>query len=83
MDGYCYLENQTSHEGTKVLFQADSPGAVTDSTYTDSTGYYQIDLNVGVYDVFFIHEGFYDAEILDQLFFAPTTLPEVTLAQAQ
>ncbi len=29
VDGYCYLENQTNHEGTKVLFQADSPSAVT------------------------------------------------------
>ena len=57
-DGYCYLENQQNHEGTKVLFQADSPGAVTDSTFTDALGYYQIDLAVGMYDVLFIHNGF-------------------------
>ena len=36
VDGYCYLAGQTNHEGSKVLFQADSPSAVTDSTYTDS-----------------------------------------------
>ena len=81
VDGYCYLENQTNHEGTKVLFQADSPGAVTDSTYTDYSGYYQIDLAMGAYDVFFNHQGYWDEEILDQLFFSNTTLPEVTLTQ--
>jgi len=82
VDGYCYLENQTNHEETKVLFQADSPGAVTDSTYTDSTGYYQIDLSAGVYDVYFTHQGYFGYEILDQLFLSTTTLTEVTLAQA-
>ena len=79
VDGYCFLENQANHQGTKVLFQADSPSAVTDSTYTDSAGYYQIDIALGVYDVFFTHEGFLDAEILDQLFYLPITLPDVTL----
>ena len=79
VDGYCYLENQTNHEGTKVLFQADSPSAVTDSTYTDSTGYYQIDLSAGAYDVYFTHQGYFSDEILDQLFFAPTTLPDIIL----
>ena len=51
VDGYCYLAGQTNHEGSKVLFQEDSPSAVTDSIYTDSTGYYQIDVAVGVYDI--------------------------------
>ncbi|NQS99193.1 MAG: T9SS type A sorting domain-containing protein [candidate division Zixibacteria bacterium] len=79
VDGYCYLENQTSHDSTKILFQADSPGAVTDSTYTNTAGYYQIDLAQGGYDVFFTHEGYYDEEILDQLFFSSTTLDSITL----
>lgn len=79
IDGYCYLENQTNHEGTKVLFQADSPSAVTDSVYTDSDGYYLIDLNEGFYDVFYSRLLYYSSELLDVNCFSPATLPEVTL----
>nr|MBC8205184.1 hypothetical protein [FCB group bacterium] len=82
VDGYCYLENQTNHEGTKVLFQADSPSAVTDSTYTNNSGYYQINLTAGAYDVYFTHDGYFPDEILDQLLFSATTLSEVTLIQS-
>lgn len=79
VDGYCYLENQTIHDGTRVLFEADSPGAVTDSAFTDSSGYYHIDLIVGVYDIFFAHEGFRSYSILDQIISTPTTIPDITL----
>ena len=82
VDGYCYLENQTNHEGTKVLFTADSPGAVTDSAYTDSTGYYQLDVEIGFYDIYFTYYYmYYDDEILDQPCFGPQILPDVTLIQ--
>jgi len=79
--GYCYLENQLNHAGSKVLFQADSPGAVTDSTFTDSAGYYDIDLSQGVYDVYFTHDGYYGDEMLNRLFMNNTTLQGVTLTQ--
>ncbi|NQS97334.1 MAG: right-handed parallel beta-helix repeat-containing protein [candidate division Zixibacteria bacterium] len=79
VDGYCYLAGQTNHEGTKVLFQADSPGAVTDSTYTNGVGYYQIDLSAGAYDIYFTHQGYFGEQILDQLLLSPTTMQEITL----
>ena len=66
VDGYCYLESQLNHSGTKVLFQEDSPGAVTDSTYTDGAGYYQIDVTTGFYDIYYFHEAYLDENILDQ-----------------
>jgi parallel beta-helix repeat protein len=81
VSGYCYLENQTNHAGTKVKFVANSPGAVTDSTYTNSTGYYTKNLALGAYDVLFTHDGYFDDAIWDQLFVTPTTLPDVTLIQ--
>lgn len=81
VDGYCFLENQTNHVGTSVFFQADSLGAVTDSAFTDASGYYQIDLTPGSYGVFFSHEGFVDAVILGQHFFAPANLPDITLLE--
>nr|MBC8205321.1 carboxypeptidase regulatory-like domain-containing protein [FCB group bacterium] len=79
VDGYCYLQEQTNHQDTKVKFQADSPSAVTDSTYTNADGYYQINLSLGVYDVYFSHQGYFDEQILDQLLSTATTLPNVTL----
>ena len=80
VDGYCYLENQAAHEGTKVLFTADSPGAVTDSTYTEGSGYYEIDLAAGAYDVYYTQQGYLGDQVLDRLFFSAATLPEVTLS---
>ena len=79
VDGYCYLENQTNHSGTKVLFQADSPTAVTDSTFTNSSGYYQVDLQIGIYDITYSHQGYYDYSLPDQLITTQTTLTEITL----
>jgi len=80
VDGYCYLAGQTNHEGIKVLFEADSPGAITDSICTDTSGYYQIDLSMGIYDVYLSHGHFVDEELLDQLFVIDTTLNTVSLS---
>lgn len=79
VDGYCYLAGQTNHDSTKVLFQADSPSARTDSTFTDSMGYYQINVAVGVYDIYFTHDGYGDEEILHQACFSALTSSDVTL----
>jgi hypothetical protein len=81
VDGYCYLENQSNHEGSKVLLQADSPSAVTDSVFTDSTGYYLIELETGVYDIYYTHEGYYDEDMLNRLLLSNTTLQDVTLIE--
>jgi len=81
-DGYCFLENQSQHLGTKVLFQADTPTAITDSTYTDSSGYYQLDVHAGGYDVYFSHAGYYDEVLENQACFSNTTLRDVTLMEA-
>ena len=83
VDGYCFLENQTNHEGTRVLFEADSPTAVTDSVYSDISGFYQIDLEPGIYDVNFSHAGYNDENLPDRLLLDPQTLPQVTLLGIQ
>ena len=58
VDGFCYLEGEQSHEGTKVFFEAASPTAVTDSVFTDATGYFHIDLEGGIYTVEYTQDGF-------------------------
>ena len=79
VDGYCYLANQTVHDSIKVLFQADSPTAVTDSTYTDSSGYYSIDLQTGVYDITYSHQWYISDSLPDQMIMNNMTLPSLTL----
>ncbi len=82
VDGFCYLENQTIHWGTKVKFAAVSAPAVSDSTYTDSCGYFMMDgLHDGVYNIEYTHLGFDSMLVEDQSLVDNTTLPPVTLEQ--
>ena len=83
VDGYCFLQNQTNHEGTRVIFEADPVGGgVTDSTYTRDTGYYQIDLAVGMYIITFSHEGYYYYVSYTMVEpFGTPPIPDVTLYQ--
>lgn len=79
IDGHCFLQNMTNHDGTKVFFEADSPGGETDSVYTDASGYYQIDVLAAFYNVYYTHEEFYGDEILGLNCYSPVTLPDITL----
>jgi len=80
VDGYCYLEGQNEHSESKVKFIKVSPSAITDSTYTDSSGYFFIsDLREGIYDIEYTHAGFDTIRVEDQLLVSGTTLPPVTL----
>ncbi len=81
VDGYCYLENQTNHAGTKVLFEADSPSAVTDSTYTNTDGHFQIDLQIGIYNISYNQDGYYIEELENQEIFSSITLSSITLIE--
>ena len=82
--GYAFLQNQTNHSGIKVKFTPYSPTAVLDSTYTNSDGSYNVSLEVGVYYINFIKQGYQtflynygDPTVLT----ANSTLSDVTLLQ--
>ncbi|MDD5089124.1 MAG: right-handed parallel beta-helix repeat-containing protein [bacterium] len=60
MDGYAYLWSNSNFCGTKVMFLARSPSAVTDSAFTDTSGFFRDTLSPGVYDVHYSHEGYAD-----------------------
>ena len=80
VDGYCYLEGAESHEGTKILFNAVSPSAITDSTYTNEDGSFLMGLSEGIYTVQYSHEGWVSNTIPgEMIFFVDTTLETVTL----
>ncbi len=81
-DGFCYLEGAGDHSGTKVLFQAVSPSAVTDSVYTNADGSYAIGLQEGIYTVKFTHTGYQPYTIPGELgLFTNTTIDDVLLSQ--
>ncbi len=82
VDGYCYLEGQSNHAGTRVLFEADSPLAITDSTFTDGSGYFSIQLFPGIYDIYFSQGTYLGSAFFDQLTFESITLSEVVLLDA-
>jgi len=81
IDGYCYLEGAESHEGTKILFTAVTPSAITDSTYTNTDGSFLMGLSEGIYTVQYSHEGWLPNTIPGEIdFFVDTTLGTVTLS---
>ncbi len=49
LSGVAFLSNQSNHAGIKVKFIANSQTAVTDSTLTNATGNYSINISGGVY----------------------------------
>lgn len=80
VDGYCYLDGETNHLDTKVLFEAVTPSAITDSTYTNIDGSFLIELSSGVYTVTYSHEDRLSYTIQGDIpIFNDTTLDHVTL----
>ncbi len=80
VDGFCYLEGETDHSGTKVLFNTASPSAVTDSVYTVADGSYLINLSEGVYTVHYSHAGWQAYTIPGEIIiFEDTTLDDIML----
>lgn len=60
IQGIARLNNADVHNGIKVKFIArpETPGAVSDSTYTDFNGWYSINLNAGRYDISYEKQGY-------------------------
>ncbi|MBU1700436.1 MAG: PKD domain-containing protein [Candidatus Eisenbacteria bacterium] len=81
VDGYCFLEDEASdHSGTRVLFEAVSPSAVTDSAFTADTGYISLGLSEGLYVIHYTHDGYLPHDTSEPVYIAAnTTLADVTL----
>ncbi len=79
VDGHAYLENQTNHSNIKILFERVAPGTLFDSTYTDNTGYFNIDIEPGIYNIVYSKQ-YYASENLSGLaIYSNTNLGDVTL----
>jgi len=83
VDGYCYLEGESDHSGTRVEFRRYPLGEITFDTYTISSGYYNSGSHAfgWYYDVIYSHTGFLPDTLVHIWIPASqnTTLPPVTL----
>jgi hypothetical protein len=60
LNGNAFLSGQTNHLGIKIKFISTGGTAVTDSTFTSSSGSYSINITGGVYTVVFSKAGYMD-----------------------
>ncbi|MCF7920573.1 MAG: right-handed parallel beta-helix repeat-containing protein [Candidatus Cloacimonetes bacterium] len=79
IEGYCFLDGETNHEGVKVLLTALSPSATTDSTYTNDDGYYMIEISEGIYDIEYSKQGWESSIIEEMMIFEGLTIDDITL----
>ncbi len=77
--GHAFLEFQEFHNNIKVKFERIAPSLLSDSTFTDSTGYYNIELEGGIYRVNFSKAEYIDLQAPDIPIYNDTTLMERTL----
>ena len=51
VDGYAFLNNQSNHSGIEVLFERTVPDSLIVTAYTNTSGYYTVELENGIYDI--------------------------------
>ncbi len=82
IDGYAYLEGETVHDGIEIIFERTAPTSLFDTTYTDSSGYYSLDVEAGVYELRFSKAGFLQIQIDDVLAYSSVTIPDTTMERS-
>ena len=79
VDGYAYLEDQTDHSGIMILFQGTVSFEPPDTNYTNTDGYYSMEIDTGLYNFIFSKEEYLNVELVGQQVYSDTTLETVTL----
>ena len=79
VNGHAFLESQEYHNGIKVKFERIAPTFYADSTLTDSSGYYNTDIEQGIYSITYSKDGFLTIQTPDCPLYHDTILPNQTL----
>jgi hypothetical protein len=82
VDGYAFLEFQEFHDSINVKFERLAPSYLIDSTYTDTNGYYSIEIEPGVYKPSFSKSGYLGIGYIDTPCYQNITLIDQTLVKA-
>ncbi len=81
IDGYAFLENQTNHSGIEIYFEMIAPSDSIYTVYTNSNGYYVVDIENGIYDITYSKDDYFFEWQTNQSLFSNTTLPDITLLE--
>ena len=72
IQGFSFLENQEFSNDIKVKFERIAPAYLIDSVFTDSSGYYIIELDAGIYNVEYSKTGYIELELPDMSLYQNT-----------
>jgi hypothetical protein len=81
VDGYAYLDGEADHSGINVAFERTAPDSWNGSTSTNSSGYYTIELDLGVYDITYTKDGYDSILETDKMINSNISLSNVTLTE--
>jgi len=82
VDGFVYLENQVSHDNVQIVFKRIVPSTLSDTAYTNSSGYFTKTIEQGTYTVYYSKPGFITDSIVGEALYSNITLQSDTLAEA-
>jgi len=82
IDGYAYLEGETVHDGIEIIFERTAPTSLFNTTFTNSSGYYSIDIEAGVYELRLKKADFLEIQIEDVLAYSSVTIPDTTMERS-
>ena len=81
IEGYIYLENQSSFDSVQIIFERNAPSTYFDTTYSNTNGYYNVQIESGIYNIYFLKEGFFEKTINDISLYSDITINSDTLQQ--
>ncbi|OFX25474.1 MAG: hypothetical protein A2033_09040 [Bacteroidetes bacterium GWA2_31_9] len=79
IDGNSFLEFQNNNSNIKIIFLRVAPTTIIDSTHSDINGYYNINIQTGIYNIYFSKQGFFSDSIIGKPLYSNTTLQNITL----
>jgi hypothetical protein len=79
VEGYSFLELQNDHSGIVIKFERIAPFFLADSTFTDETGHYAIQVEQGIYSVSFLKSGYIDIIDIEIPVYSDTIIEDQTL----
>ncbi len=79
ISGTVYLDGMSNHSNIQIVFDRQAPNALFDTVYSDINGNYLINIENGIYDIYFIKDNYFKYILDDISLYDNTILPEITL----
>ncbi len=79
LEGHAFLEFQQTHDNIKVKAERIAPSYLSDSAYSDYTGFYSLETEAGIYSITFTKEGYIDLQLPEMPVYNDTVLCDQTL----